>query len=231
MNCHACGTPLSPAARFCHKCGARVGQDHTHGWRAGLPWAIAGLSVGALVTIVVVRLSGASGGGGGVGGGGGGGPVTPGSPPGGMRAPDISQMSPQERADRLFERVMMLSEAGRTDSVRFFLPMALQAHAMLPELSTDTRFHIALLHLAGENPTSALAQADTILRATPTHLFGFILRARALEQRNDGAGARRAYGDFLRNEIGERARERPEYADHKTTLDQIHEDARQRAGR
>lgn len=219
MNCHACGAQLSRTARFCHKCGARVGQEHTYGWRAGLPWAVAGLSVGALVTIVVVRLSGASAGGG---------PSTSGST--GMRAPDISQMTPEQRAERLFDRVMRLSEAGRTDSVAFFLPMALQAHAMLPALSTDARFHLGLLHLAGENPSGALAQADTILRDTPTHLFGFILRARALEQRNDGAGARRAYAEFLRNESAERARQRPEYEDHRATLDQIHEEARQRAG-
>jgi hypothetical protein len=222
MNCPACGVPLSPAARFCHKCGARASQDQTLGWRAGLPWTIAGLSVGALVAIAVVRLSGAS--------GGGGAPVATGSPPGGMRAPDISQMSPQERADRLFDRVIRLSEAGRTDSVRFFLPMALQAHAMLPAVSIDARFHIGLLHSAGGDPAGALAQADTILRATRTHLFGFILRARALEERKDGAGARRAYADFLRNETAERALERPEYADHTTTLDMFREEARQRTG-
>lgn len=126
---------------------------------------------------------------------------------------------------------MRLAEANHPDSVQFFLPMALQAHQMLPALSTDARFHIGLLHWIGGDPAGALAQADTILRATPTHLFGFFLRARALEARGDTTGARRAYADFLRNEAAERARERPEYGDHGTMLDLFREEARQRPRR
>lgn len=219
MVCHACGTELSATARFCHKCGARVGQDQATGWRAGLPWAIAGLSVGALGAILIVRLSDGSGGGGAASAGGS-------APPGMMRASDISQMSPEERANRLFERVMRHAEAEQMDSARFFLPMALQAHQMLPALSIDARFHIGLLHLVGGNVAPALAEADTIQRATPAHLFGFILRARALEQRGDSTGARRVYAEFLRNDTAERARQRPEYADHATTLDLFRDEAR-----
>ena len=217
MNCHACGAPLSANAHFCHKCGAKTGAASAAGWRTGLPWAIAGVSLGALLTIVVVRVSGGSG------------ASDPGpAGPSGMggRASDISQMSPEERADRLFNRVMRYSESGQTDSARFFLPMAIQAYGMLPSFSTDARFHLGLLHLAGGDLASALAEADTIVKGTPNHLFGLILQARAYLQRGDSAAARWAYAAFLRNETAERARQRPEYTEHATTLDLFREEAR-----
>src|SRR5574341_1289126 len=103
MTCHACGTALSSGARFCHKCGTTVAASprraDTTDWRAGLPWGLAGLAVGALVTVLAVR-------GGGRGGAGA-------AAPEGAPAPstmDISQMSPEEMARRLFNRVMRLAE-------------------------------------------------------------------------------------------------------------------------
>src|SRR5882672_23636 len=57
MNCHACGTQLASTARFCHKCGAALQGAQAAGWRAGLPWAIAGVAVGALITVVGMRLT------------------------------------------------------------------------------------------------------------------------------------------------------------------------------
>lgn len=119
-------------------------------------------------------------------------------------------MSPEERANRLFNRVMMLAEAGKTDSVRFFMPMALGAYSQLPALDADARYHLGLLHLAAGDVAAARAQADTIRRSVPTHLFIFVLRAHA--------GDRRAYADFLRNEAAELARNRPEYAEHRDAL-------------
>src|SRR5260370_358377 len=74
---------------------------------------------------------------------------------------------------------------------------------------------------AGE-ATAAPPKADTIRRAAPTHLFAFMLRARALELRHDTAGALRAYREFLVHEAAERARQRPEYADHAENLDGFH---------
>lgn len=146
------------------------------------------------------------------------------------QASDISSMSPQERANRLFDRVMRHLEANQMDSVQFFLPMALQAHAMLLQLDADGRFHVGLLHLAGGDAAGALAQADTLQRATPTHLFASILRARALTAKHDEQGARRAYREFLRNEPTERAVGRPEYADHENTLDTFHQEATRATG-
>src|SRR5437867_13361818 len=86
--------------------------------------------------------------------------------------PDISQMSPEERATRLYNRVMLLHSQGKADSAGFFLPMALQAYALLPALDLDARYHIGVLDLTGGNPRAALAQADSIRLVVPTHLFG-----------------------------------------------------------
>jgi len=224
MNCQACGTALAATAKFCHKCGARVSAQmsagHAAGWRAGLPWGVAGAALGALLTVLALRIGAASG--------------------GGMRdagdtadddsrstPPDISQMSPEERATRLYNRVMSLHSQGQADSAEFFLPMALQAYAMLPALDVDARYHIGVLDLTGGNAAGALAQADTIRRATPTHLFGFMLRARALELAHDAAGALRAYRAFLQNEAAERARQRPEYGEHAQNLDAFRDQAKQ----
>ena len=226
MNCQACGAALSPNARFCHKCGAQVGAVQTGGWRVGLPWGVAGAALGALVAVLVLRAGGRTE------EGGASRSAAPfaGPPAATGAALDISQMSPEERATRLYNRVMSLHAQGKPDSAQFFLPMALQAYAMLPALDADARYHIGVLDLAGGDAAGALAQADSIRRAVPSHLFGFMLRARGLELRNDPPGTQRAYRDFLRNEAAEHARKRPEYADHSQNLDAFHEQATRATG-
>lgn len=207
MNCHACGASLSATAKFCHKCGAAVAATTPAGWRMGLPWALAGAALGALVAVLAMRGAGSREQG------------ADGSAPGSRPpVPDISQMSPEEAANRLFNRVMTLAETGKDDSVRFFLPMALGAYGRLPTLDADARYHIGLLQLAGGDAAAALAQADSIQRAVPTHLFIYVLRAHAYQQRGDRQQERRAYEDFLRHENAELARDRPEYTDHRDAL-------------
>jgi hypothetical protein len=226
MNCHACGTQVASTARFCHKCGADVRSAQATGWRAGLPWALAGMAVGALITVLGLRLPGRT---------------TAAEPPeasvpsqapgpGMGRPPDISQMSPEERATRLYNRVMTLHAAGKTDSAEFFLPMAIQAYAMLPALDIDAHYHVGVLRLTGGDATGALEEADSIRRLAPTHLFGFVLRAQALELQHDPARAKQAYREFLRNEAVERARGLPEYTDHAQNLDSFHQRAVEATG-
>jgi hypothetical protein len=214
MTCHACGTQLSSGAQFCHKCGAAVGAVRAAGWRVCLPWGLAGAALGALVAVLALRLGGER--------GAGSGPAPPGSP---LPAPDISQMSPEERANRLFNRIMILTQAGKDDSVRFFLPMAIGAYAQLPALDVDSRYHVGLLQLAGGDAAAALAQADTIQRAVPTHLFASVLRAHAYQQQGNRPGERRAFADFRRHEAAELARNRPEYTDHKDALTAFRDEA------
>src|SRR2546429_62832 len=226
MNCHACGTALAPTAKYCHKCGAQVSGAAAAGWRAGLPWGVAGAALGALLTVLALRI-GASSGGGMRDAGGAADDDASRIPLPASRStpPDISQMSPEERATRLYNRVMLLHTQGKADSAEFFLPMALQAYAMLPALDVDARYHIGVLDLTSGDAAGALAQADTIRQAVPTHLFGFMLRARALDVKRDAAGARRAYADFLKNEAAERTRQRPEYGEHAENLDAFHQQA------
>ncbi len=224
MDCRACGAPLSPGARYCAKCGAKVDAARTADWRVGLPWGVAGAAVGALIVVLVLRVGGRPDNAAPTNG-----PAplseeaSPGPAPG--RPPDISQMSPTERATRLYNRVMSLHATGKPDSAAFFLPMALQAYAMLPELDADARYHLGVLNLTAGQRAAALAQADSIARGDPTHLFAFMLRARAFELQGNVAGARQAYGDFLRHEAAERARQRPEYADHAENLTAFHAQA------
>src|SRR3989454_6355218 len=163
MNCHACGAQLAGTARFCHKCGAQVGgaPPQAAGWRGGLPWGVAGIAVGALLTVLVLRLGAGSR------EPGAGAPASAPAPGSLLPAPDISQMSPEERATRLYNRVVSLHSQGKPDSAEFFLPMALQAYAMLPALDVDARYHIGVLDLTGGHAAAALAQADTIRRAVP----------------------------------------------------------------
>ncbi|HWZ27723.1 MAG TPA: hypothetical protein VNX15_04130 [Gemmatimonadales bacterium] len=217
MNCHACGSALTPGVRYCHKCGAAVGGAQG-GWRIGLPWGIAGLTLGSLITVLAMRASG----------GAAAPPTTPIVPaltaPAGA-APDISRMSPEERARRLFDRVVDLAERGVQDSVQFFMPMALGAYAQLPALDLDAHYDLGVLHLAGNDPAGALAESDTILTTVPTHLYGLMLRAQGLTEKGDTVGARKAYRAFLANERAERARRRPEYAEHSATLDAFHSEA------
>src|SRR2546425_9562530 len=112
MNCHACGAPLAATARFCHKCGAQVGGAQSSGWRAGLPWSVAGAALGALLTVLALRIGASSGGGmRDAGGGGGGAP-----PPPRISPPHISQMSPEESAARLYNPGMLLHTQGKADS-------------------------------------------------------------------------------------------------------------------
>ncbi len=150
MTCQACGAQLSASARFCHKCGAAVATAGATGWRAGLPWGVAGAVLGALIAVVAMRSAGAGSREQGADGA---------APPRQIRAPDISQMSPQERANLLFNRIMRAHEAGKNDSVQFFLPMALGAYSQLPTLDPDSRYDIGQLLLLG-NALARRAYAD-----------------------------------------------------------------------
>ena len=55
--------------------------------------------------------------------------------PGGAsaRAPDISALTPRERADRLYDRAMRASSEGKIDSSRFFGRMAVDAYRSMEQ--------------------------------------------------------------------------------------------------
>ena len=135
------------------------------------------------------------------------------------RAPDISRMTPRERFDRLWERVMRAVENQSSDTVLMFAPMALGAYSQLEAVDIDARFHAALIHLAVGEWREARALADTIAATQNTHLFAFVIRGNAAEQQNDSAARSQAFSDFLANYANEMKANRKEYADHKPVID------------
>jgi hypothetical protein len=107
--------------------------------------------------------------------------------------------------------------------------MALVAYALVPALDLDARFCIGMLALMAGGATVALAQADTIRHAVPSHLFGLVLRAHARDLKRDTHGAFWAFRTFLQREAAERARRRPEYEDAARDLTAFHTEAAERA--
>ena len=128
--------------------------------------------------------------------------------------PDISSMSPEERADRLFNRVMTYASNGKNDSATFFAPMAMNAIEALAPLGAHGRYDLGLVALVAGDPAKAAAQSDTILKARPTHLLGLSLAARAADARGDKAAAKGFRDRLVAAEKSERAAGLQEYSDH-----------------
>ena len=135
------------------------------------------------------------------------------------RAPDISAMSPAERFARLFDRVERAASNGDTVTVVQFAPMALGAYALLDSVTTDERFHAALIHLAVGNLAAAEALADTMLRSEPGHLFGYVVRGEVAERGNRQDRLLQSFRDFLAHYQPELRSGKPEYAEHQPVLD------------
>jgi hypothetical protein len=143
---------------------------------------------------------------------------------GAVRAPDISQMSPAEVADKLFNRVMLLHDEGKTDSVQFFAPMAIQAYQMLEQqqghlFNADQRYDVGrIAEVAGALPM-AKAQADTILQQYPTHLLGLLLAAQVAKESGNTAAHDEYATQFSKAKASELAKNLPEYTRHKAEID------------
>ena len=135
-------------------------------------------------------------------------------PEGAVRGPDISQLSPQERADRLFNRVMLLASQGKSDSVLFFAPMAIESYRMLSPLNADQRYDLGrIAEVAGAYPL-AKAQVDTILAENPTHLLGLILGVRVASLEKRAADSASMQGKLRAAYQSESAKKLPEYERH-----------------
>ncbi|MEO8226120.1 MAG: zinc ribbon domain-containing protein [Gemmatimonadota bacterium] len=220
--CSACGAPLTPSARFCSGCGAAATPTAPARTARQAPvtaWAIAGAAVLALViAIVVLARSGSAA------------PpagpfvATPDATPAGI-PPDISNMSPRERFDRLYERSMRASESGDTVTVARFAPMALLAYQQLDTIDADARYHAALLRLHTGDIAGASALGDSIATMSPGHLFGYIVQATVARWQHDDKAMNAAYTAFANHYDAEMAAARPEYAAHTMIMD----DMRQRA--
>jgi hypothetical protein len=185
-----------------------------------LPWVVAAIALLAFIALVAGQKFGANR------------PAaveaeqngTPQLPAG--RAPDISQMTPAERAIRLHDRIMQLREAGKQDSVMLFAPMGIAAFEMLGELDTDSRYDLGMIGWASENAGVARAQADTILAGNSRHLLGLILAARAAKMEKRDTDERRFYQRLLAAEAAERATARNEYLTHENDITAALDEAR-----
>jgi len=138
---------------------------------------------------------------------------------GGGTPPDLSQMSPRERFDRLYNRIMKAAESGDENSVNQFTPMALMAYQQLDSIDADARFHAALLKLHTGDVAGAKALGDTVLLKNPGHLFGYIILGTAARWSKDDAELKRQYAAFLKHYDAELKVDRPEYRDHARSLE------------
>ena len=128
-------------------------------------------------------------------------------------------MTPEERAERLYDRVMSLNERGRIDSVRFFAPMAMQAYTMLGTLNADQRYDLGRIAAVSGDQVVARAQADTILASQPQHLLGLMLAADAAKMRGDSKAEVSYVRRFAAAAPAERAKQLPEYQLHTAEID------------
>jgi len=226
MVCAGCGETLSPGARFCPNCGrpqvlapgnVAAGVRSTPRPSSSLPWLVAAIAAIALLAYFAGgafnRRGGSS--------------LEASQNPlpqtglgeQAVRAPDISQMSPQEQADRLYNRVMALDGRGKSDSVLFFAPMAIEAYRMLSPLNTDQRYDLGrVAEVAGDLPL-ARAQADTILRESPTNLLGLTLAVRVARLEKRDADLPKMEAALIQAYPAESARKLPEYERHKDDID------------
>jgi Double zinc ribbon len=225
-SCRTCASTLTPGARFCHHCGTPVGAAITGATEergsTALPWVVASIALVALIALVAAqrfssptatRLDA---------------PMNalpqaqlgevPSDQPMG-RAPDISQLTPRERADRLFDRIMALHERGRADSIQFFAQMAIPAYQMLQPLDLDARYDMGRIAEVAGFADFARAQADTILRAEPNHLLGLVLAIRAARLAGNEPAARGFERRLIAAEPAERRRSLVEYTRHRTDID------------
>jgi hypothetical protein len=143
----------------------------------------------------------------------------------GERAPDISGMSPRERFDRLFNRIMQAAERGDATEVEQFTPMALGAYQQLDTVDVDDRYHAAVIHLQAGQIPEAQSLADTILAEAPGHLFGYLVRGTAAEINNHPAVRRTAQREFLKHYDAEMAANRVEYLEHRPVLEEFKQEA------
>jgi hypothetical protein len=154
---------------------------------------------------------------------------SPAQPPAGDapqgRAPDISAMTPRERFDRLFNRIMQAGERRDSLEVRRFTPMALGAYQQLDDRDIDAKYHAAVLHIGVGDFAPAYALADSIIGESPHHLFGYIIRGTSAGLQGDAAARRRAEQEFLRNYQAEMAAKRVEYLEHRPVIEEFREEA------
>jgi len=221
--CSSCGASLSGAAQFCHACGAKQGGE-----TKPLPPAVIGLAALAIVVVVAVVAYSA-----GKGSGDSGMPPSAAAPfasGGGGVAPDISNLSPREQADRLFNLVMTAHEQGDVARMNQFTPMAINAYSSLGNLDPDAHYHVGLISAITGNLDEALARADSMDAAVPGHLLASMLRNSVAQMSGDEAASMAAQRAFLEHYDEQITTGRQEYIDHQRSIEPFKTQAEARVG-
>jgi hypothetical protein len=176
---------------------------------SNLPWILGGLAFITLVVIFAAQRAGQE-------------PVAPAGGPGpmgGAGAVDISSMTPQEQASRLFDRIMRLEEEGKRDSVQLFASMAITVFESLGPLDLDARYDLGRIAQVSGQLDIAQAQADSILQQDRDHLLGLILAAGVADARGNAADRAAYERRLLAAESAQLARNVDEYVRHRNDID------------
>lgn len=232
VQCGRCGHTPPMGARFCTSCGARMGSGGPaaggfSGSGSGAPpplvtsrtlaWITGAVLAGSLFLMVGLPLlqgrdmpSAVA--------------PPPVAQPGGQ-APDISNLTPREAADRLFNRIVQAQEQGDSVEMVTFLPMAIAAYQRAEPLDADGGFHLSLLERLALEFDAALATAESKLATEPNHLLNLHAAAEAAVGLGDEHRAREYFTRFQQNYESERARDVAEYQIHNMLLPRMKEDA------
>jgi hypothetical protein len=207
--CARCQAPLSQGAAFCAGCGTPTGSSKPPSAGHGA-WYFAAAAILVVLGIFVFSLSRS--------------PVAaiaaaPPAAPAAGQPPDISGMSPRERFDRLYDRVMKAAQSGDAATAAQFTPMALEAYAQLDTIDADARYHAALLKAHAGDLPGTLALADTMLARSPGNLLAYMVRGSAARFGRDDAALRRAYTDFLGHYDVEMKKPDAGYAEHHAAIE------------
>jgi len=222
--CPDCSGALTPGAQFCHHCGAAL-KGASPAAPSRVPWVVTGVALVAVIALVLFQASRSASDVG---------PANTGAPMGGaatggaLSAAEIVAMSPQEQADRLFNRVMMYASEGKADSAAIFAPMALQAFAGLAPLNVHQRYDVGLVAMVAGQLGRAKAEADTILSGNRNDLLGLTLAMRVAEQAKNNASASDFAKRLIAAEPAERKLPREEYQFHSSDIDAALKEARAR---
>ena len=109
---------------------------------------------------------------------------------------------------------MRAAESGDQATVAQFTPMTVMAYQQLDTIDADARFHMAMLLLHTGQVPGAQAEADSILKFSPGHLFGYMIRGAVARWDKDASALARAQREFLARYDTEMKAKRPEYAEH-----------------
>jgi hypothetical protein len=219
--CPGCGITPSSDARYCHRCGASFGPAGGAAKTHRPLWIVASLVVLALVVVIGVKAVGGFS------------FTTPdmanvgnqNAPGASAPAPDISQMSPRERFDRLYSRIMAAGAGQDSATVVNFTPMALGAYSQLDSFDDGARYRAALIRIQTGDFVGAQALADTILAQTPAHLLGLVIRGSVANFVGDEEALGVVYQDFLSNYDEELNSGRPEYISEQGMIDSFRQAA------